>query len=48
MNVPVCPSDFVGDVKPVQCGSMEPLLEPNDLEKSSPKIGYRSQATPAG
>jgi hypothetical protein len=34
INVPgLCPSAFVGDVKPVKCGSSEPYVEPKDLEK---------------
>jgi hypothetical protein len=34
INVPgLCPSAFVGDVKPVKCGTSEPYVEPKDLEK---------------
>jgi hypothetical protein len=33
INVPgLCPSAFVGDVKPVKCGTQEPYSEPQDLE----------------
>src|SRR5258708_29368059 len=34
INVPdLCPSAFVGNVKPVRCGTSEPYVEPKDLEK---------------
>jgi hypothetical protein len=34
INVPsLCPSAFVGDVKPVKCGTNEPYVEPKDLEE---------------
>jgi hypothetical protein len=34
VNVPdLCASAFIGDVKPVKCGTGEPYVEPNDLEK---------------
>jgi len=34
VNVPgLCESAFVGDVKPVKCGTSEPYVEPGDLEK---------------
>jgi hypothetical protein len=34
INVPgLCESAFVGDVKPVKCGTSEPYVEPKDLEK---------------
>jgi hypothetical protein len=34
INVPgLCGSAFVGDVKPVKCGTNEPYVEPKDLEK---------------
>ena len=34
INVPdLCASGFVGDVKPVKCGTSEPYVEPKDLEK---------------
>lgn len=34
INVPgLCASAFVGDVKPVKCGTSEPYVEPKDLEK---------------
>jgi hypothetical protein len=34
INVPgLCESAFVGDVKPVKCGTNEPYVEPKDLEK---------------
>jgi hypothetical protein len=34
INVPgLCGSAFVGDVKPVKCGTTEPYVEPKDLEK---------------
>lgn len=34
INVPgLCESNFVGDVKPVKCGTSEPYIEPKDLEK---------------
>jgi hypothetical protein len=34
INVPgLCESAFVGDVKPVRCGTNEPYVEPKDLEK---------------
>jgi hypothetical protein len=34
INVPgLCGSSFVGDVKPVKCGTNEPYVEPKDLEK---------------
>jgi hypothetical protein len=34
INVPgLCESNFVGDVKPVNCGTGEPYVEPKDLEK---------------
>jgi len=34
INVPgLCPSAFVGEVKPVKCGTSEPYVEPKDLEK---------------
>jgi hypothetical protein len=29
----LCPSAFVGDVKPLKCGTKEPYVEPADLEK---------------
>jgi hypothetical protein len=29
----LCPSAFVGDVKPLKCGTSEPYVEPKDLEK---------------
>lgn len=29
----LCPSAFVGDVKPVKCGTSELYVEPTDLEK---------------
>jgi hypothetical protein len=29
----LCPSAFVGDVKPVKCGTKEPYVEPTDLEQ---------------
>lgn len=29
----LCSSAFVGDVKPVKCGTGEPYIEPKDLEK---------------
>jgi hypothetical protein len=29
----LCESGFVGDVKPVKCGTGEPYVEPKDLEK---------------
>jgi hypothetical protein len=33
-NVPgLCESNFVGDVKPVKCGTSEAYVEPKDLEK---------------
>lgn len=33
LNVPgLCESAFVGDVKPVKCGTSEPYVEPKDLE----------------
>jgi hypothetical protein len=34
LNVPgLCESGFMGDVKPVKCGTTEPYVEPKDLEK---------------
>jgi hypothetical protein len=34
INVPgLCQSAFVGDVKPVKCGTSEPYVEPKDLEE---------------
>jgi hypothetical protein len=34
INVPgLCQSAFVGDVKPVKCGSNEPYVEPKDLDQ---------------
>jgi len=34
INVPgLCPSAFVGEVKPVKCGTSDPYVEPQDLEK---------------
>jgi hypothetical protein len=34
INVPgLCPSAFVGDVKPVKCGTNEAFVEPKDLEE---------------
>jgi hypothetical protein len=34
INVPgLCGSSFVGDVKPVNCGTTEPYVEPKDLEQ---------------
>lgn len=34
IDVPgLCPSAFVGDVKPVKCGTNEPYVEPKDLEE---------------
>jgi hypothetical protein len=34
INVPgLCGSAFVGDVKPVRCGTKEPYVEPKDLEE---------------
>jgi hypothetical protein len=34
INVPgLCGSSFVGDVKPVKCGTNEPYVEPKDPEK---------------
>ena len=34
INVPgLCESAFVGDVKPVKCGTSEAFVEPKDLEK---------------
>jgi hypothetical protein len=34
INVPgLCESAFVGDVKPVKCGTSDPYVEPKDLEK---------------
>jgi hypothetical protein len=34
INVPgLCGSAFVGDVKPVKCGTNEPYIEPKDLEQ---------------
>jgi hypothetical protein len=34
INMPgLCQSAFVGDVKPVKCGTIEPYVEPKDLEK---------------
>jgi hypothetical protein len=34
INVPdLCESAFVGDVKPVKCGTKEPYTEPKDLEQ---------------
>jgi hypothetical protein len=34
INVPgLCGSSFVGDVKPVKCGTNEPYIEPKDLEQ---------------
>jgi len=34
INVPgLCGSAFVGDVKPVKCGTSEPYVEPKDMEK---------------
>ena len=34
VDVPdLCASAFVGDVKPVRCGSGQPYVEPKDLEK---------------
>ena len=34
INVPgLCESAFVGDVKPVKCGTSEQYVEPKDLEK---------------
>lgn len=34
VNVPgLCQSAFVGDVKPVKCGTNEPYVEPKDLDK---------------
>jgi hypothetical protein len=34
INVPgLCESAFVGDVKPVKCGTNEPYIEPKDLEQ---------------
>ena len=33
ISVPgLCPSAFVGDVKPLKCGTQEPYSEPQDLE----------------
>ena len=29
----LCPSGVVGDVKPLRCGTHEPYIEPEDLEK---------------
>jgi hypothetical protein len=29
----LCESGFVGDVKPLKCGTGEPYVEPKDLEK---------------
>ena len=29
----LCESAFVGDVKPVNCGTNEPYVEPKDLEQ---------------
>lgn len=29
----LCPSAFVGDVKPIRCGTNEPYIEPKDLEQ---------------
>jgi hypothetical protein len=34
INVPgLCQSAFVGDLKPVKCGTNEPYVEPKDLER---------------
>jgi hypothetical protein len=34
ISVPgLCPSAFIGDVKPVKCGTSEPYIEPSDMEK---------------
>ena len=34
INVPgLCQSVFVGDVRPVKCGTSEPYVEPKDLQK---------------
>jgi hypothetical protein len=34
INVPnLCGSSFVGEVKPVKCGTSEPYIEPKDLEE---------------
>jgi hypothetical protein len=34
IDVPgLCPSAFVGDVKPVKCGTNEPYVEPKNLEE---------------
>ena len=34
VDVPgLCLSSYVGDVKPVKCGTHEPYVEPKDLEK---------------
>ena len=34
VNIPgLCESAFVGDVKPVKCGTNEPYIKPTDLEK---------------
>jgi hypothetical protein len=33
INIPgLCQSGFVGDVKPLKCGTSEPYTEPSDLE----------------
>jgi hypothetical protein len=34
INVPdLCGSSFVGDVKPVKCGTKQPYVEPTNLEQ---------------
>jgi hypothetical protein len=34
IDVPgLCPNAFIGDVKPVKCGTNEPYVEPKDLEE---------------
>ena len=34
INVPdLCPSGFVGDVKPIKCATHEPYIEPKDIEQ---------------